>query len=380
MNRRITRRRGRVRWPWPCRRCGRRPSNSASCGSALKRVQQFKDVEMTEAEEAQLGAEVSTRIRARYGVVQDQAVHRYVSLVGMALVMASSKPGPNWKFIVLDTDAVNAFAAPGGFVHITKGALANLKNESELAGVLAHEIIHVTDKHTIRAIQKGKLVQMGADETVAGNSALMSKLADKAYEVIESGFGRGEELESDEKGIVHRQRRGLRPAGHERLPEHAGRAQQERAAGQERPVRLAPRDQGAHRQDDPADRVGQAHLDGHGRPSATPRRSPSRRCAAAEIATIEAGSAGAAGATAKPAEEPKKKGLGGLTGALRPSGGERKSAQVTGSGAARGAGGEDRLAKGGVESGAGRRDRERRRPRRVQEGGGTEVTRAAARG
>ena len=181
--------------------------------SALKRAQQFKDVEMTEAEEAQLGAEVSTRIRARYGVVQDQAAHRYVSLVGMALVMASAKPGPNWKFIILDTDAVNAFAAPGGFVHITKGALANLKSESELAGVLAHEIIHVTDKHTIRAIQKGKLVQMGADETVAGNSALMSKLADKAYEVIESGFGRGEELEADEKGIVIANAVGYAPQG-----------------------------------------------------------------------------------------------------------------------------------------------------------------------
>jgi predicted Zn-dependent protease len=132
-------------------------------GGALKRAQQFKDVEMTDAEEAQLGAEVSTRIRARYGVVQNQAVHRYVTLVGTALAQASSKPALAWKFIVLDTDAVNAFASPGGFVHITKGALANLKDESELAGVIAHEIIHITDKHTIRAIQKGKLVQMGAD-------------------------------------------------------------------------------------------------------------------------------------------------------------------------------------------------------------------------
>ena len=117
---------------------------------------------------------------------------------------------------------------PGGFIHITKGALAHLKNESELAGVLAHEIIHVTEKHTIRAIQKGKLVQMGADETVAGNSALMNKLADKAYEVIEGGFGRGEELESDEKGHRAGQHRRLRAARHERLPEHADGAQQGR--------------------------------------------------------------------------------------------------------------------------------------------------------
>lgn len=182
-------------------------------GGALKKVQQFKDVEMTDAEEAQLGAEVSQRIRARYGVVQDQAVHKYVTLVGTALAQTSTKPSLAWKFIVLDTDAVNAFAAPGGFVHITKGALANLKNEAELAGVLGHEIIHVTEKHTIRAIQKGKLVQMGADETLAGNSALMNKLADKAYEVVEGGFGRGEELESDEKGIVLANSVGYAPQG-----------------------------------------------------------------------------------------------------------------------------------------------------------------------
>ena len=180
---------------------------------ALKKAQQFKDVEMTDAEEAQLGAQVSERIRARYGVVQSVPVHRYVSLVGMALATASAKPGLQWKFIVLDTDAVNAFAAPGGFIHITKGALANLKDESELAGVLGHEIIHVTEKHTIRAIQKGKLVQMGANDTVAGNNLLMSQLVDTAYQVIENGFGRGEELEADEKGIVLANTVGYAPQG-----------------------------------------------------------------------------------------------------------------------------------------------------------------------
>ena len=244
---------------------GGRADQLGKLGGALKRAQQFKDVEMSEAEEAQLGAEVSTAHPRplRRGPGPGRAP--LCALVGMALAQASSKPGPNWKFIVLDTDAVNAFAAPGGFVHITKGALANLKNESELAGVLGHEIIHVTEKHTIRAIQKGKLVQMGADETVAGNSALMSKLADKAYEVIEGGFGRGEELESDEKGIVLANTVGYAPQGMNGFLNMLIERNKSAAAGQERPVRLAPRDQGAHRQDDPADRVGQAHLDGHGR-------------------------------------------------------------------------------------------------------------------
>jgi predicted Zn-dependent protease len=318
-------------------------------GGALKRAQQFKDVEMTEAEEAQLGAEVSTRIRARYGVVQDGAVHRSVALVGTALAQASSKPALAWKFIVLDTDAVNAFAAPGGFIHITKGALANLKNEAELAGVIGHEIIHVTERHTIRAIQKGKLVQMGADETVAGNNALMNKLADKAYEVVESGFGRGEELESDGKGIVLANTIGYAPQGMNGFL--AMLVERNQAAGAtEKNGLFASHPETQERMDKMTKQIASAKLTSSAtvaeRYTSTITFKP---VPAADIATIEAGSAGAAGGTAKPAEQPKKKGLGGLTGALRPSGGgERRAAQTTGSGAARGAGQEDRLARGGT--------------------------------
>jgi predicted Zn-dependent protease len=313
-------------------------------GGALKRAPPFKDVEMTDAEEVQLGAEVSTRIRARYGVVQNQAVHRYVTLVGTALAQASSKPALAWQFIVLDTDAVNAFASPGGFVHITKGALANLKTESELAGVLGHEIIHVTDKHTIRAIQKGKLVQMGADETVAGNSKLMNALADKAYEVIEQGFGRGEELESDEKGIVLANTVGYAPQGMNGFL--AMLVERNKEAPPAKNGLFASHPETKERMDKMTRQIASAKLTSTA--TVTERYTSTitfKPVAAAEIATIEAGSAGAAGATAKPAEEPKKKG--GLMGALRPGGGERRAAQTTGSGAARGAGSEDRLAKGG---------------------------------
>ena len=89
-------------------------------------------------------------------------MHRYVALVGTGAGAAARGPNLPWTFIVLDTDGVNAFAAPGGYVHITRGALALIKNEAELAGVLGHEIIHVTEKHTVKAIQKNKAVQMGA--------------------------------------------------------------------------------------------------------------------------------------------------------------------------------------------------------------------------
>lgn len=316
-----------------------------SLGGALKRAQQFKDVEISESEELQIGTQVSERIRERYGVVQSKPVHKYVTLVGTALAQASGKPNLPWKFIVLDTDAVNAFAAPGGFVHITKGALANLKTESELAGVLAHEITHVTERHTVRAIQKGKLVQMGADETVAGNSALMGKLVDKAYEVVESGFGRGEELEADEKGVVLANSVGYAPQG---LVGFLNMLIERNKAGSDRNGLFASHPETKERIDRLTKQIASQKLASTA--TVAPRYGssiPFQPVPAMEIATVESGSAGAAGGSSKPAEAPKKKGLGGLSSALTAGGSEKKSAQVTGSGAARGGANEDRLAKGG---------------------------------
>ena len=105
-----------------------------------------------------VGSIVSEKLRDRYGVVQDKAIHKYVTLVGATLAAESSRPKLPWTFIVLDTDGVNAFAAPGGYVHITRGALALIKNEAELADVLGHEITHVTEKHAITAIKNKKLL------------------------------------------------------------------------------------------------------------------------------------------------------------------------------------------------------------------------------
>lgn len=182
-------------------------------GSVLKRAKQVHDLQISDEEEQKLGAAVSENIRKRYGVVQDPAVHKYVTLVGAVLAVASDRPNLPWKFIVLDTDGVNALAAPGGYVHITRGALSLMKNEAELAGVLGHEIIHITEKHTMKAIQKGKMIQMGTSETLSNSPALFSKFVDKATEGVMAGFGRGEELEADDKGLVLANKVGYDPKG-----------------------------------------------------------------------------------------------------------------------------------------------------------------------
>jgi predicted Zn-dependent protease len=315
-------------------------------GGALKRVQQARDVEMSESEELQLGTQVSEKIRQRYGVVQSAPVHKYVTLVGSALAQASSKPTLPWKFIVLDTDAVNAFAAPGGFVHITRGALANLKSESELACVLAHEIMHVTERHTVRAIQKGKLVQMGANETAAGNSALMNKLVDKAYEVIESGFGRGEELEADEKGVVLANAVGYAPQG---LAGFLSMLVERNKSGADRNGLFASHPETKERIDKVTKQIASQKLTAAA--TVAPRYASTitfKPVAPAEIATVGGATSGtAATAPPPPADTSKKRGIGGLSSALKSDGSEKKSAQVTGSGAARGGANEDRMAQGG---------------------------------
>lgn len=180
-------------------------------GKALDRAQQLRDFVVTEAEERQMGSEISTKLRNKYGVVQDRAVHRYVTLVGRTLTDGSSRPNLGWTFVVLDTDGVNAFAAPGGFVHITRGALALLTNEAELADVLAHEITHVTEKHTLKAIQKSKVVGAAAS---ASRSQILGELTDRAYEaVLENNFDRGDENDADKGGVQLANKAGYAPTG-----------------------------------------------------------------------------------------------------------------------------------------------------------------------
>src|SRR5262245_59479188 len=86
-------------------------------------AQKVKDMQSSDADERKIGEAVSLHIREEFGVFQDKEVTKYVTLVGTVLSQASSRPDLHWEFIVLDTDGVNAFAAPGGIIHITKGAL-----------------------------------------------------------------------------------------------------------------------------------------------------------------------------------------------------------------------------------------------------------------
>jgi predicted Zn-dependent protease len=183
---------------------------------ARAKVQKLSDLHIGEKEERSIGQNISDQLVERFGVYQDQAVTKYVTLVGTLVAQASSRPGLAWQFIVLDTDGVNAYAAPGGFIHITRGALGLIRNEAELAGVLGHEITHITEKHTIGAIQKAKGIELTTNEV--GGSGLtaegLRKLSAVGYSVVfENKFDRGDEMESDKVGIQISNTVGYAPNG-----------------------------------------------------------------------------------------------------------------------------------------------------------------------
>jgi predicted Zn-dependent protease len=180
---------------------------------AAGQAQKVKDLQVSDADERKIGEEVSATIRKEFGVYQNAAVTKYVTLVGTVLAQASARPNLNWEFIVLDTDGVNAFAAPGGIVHITRGALGLIKSEAELAGVLGHEVSHVAKKHTVNAIQKNRTVQLGTS-TVAGSSEYVQAFAKATYDnIVERGFDRGDENDADQEGLRLANKAGYDPSG-----------------------------------------------------------------------------------------------------------------------------------------------------------------------
>jgi predicted Zn-dependent protease len=197
----------------PSAQIGQITGRAGQAKDALQKARNaIQELRFSEAEERQLGADVSAKLRERYGVVQDEAVHRYVSLVGTVVAGNSSRADLPWTFIVLDTDAVNAFAAPGGFVHITRGALALIRNEAELAGVVAHEVGHIMARHTIKAIQKTKVE--GALARAATRSAFLQQMGSRLYETtLENSFDRGDEMEADKVSPPLANDAGYHPGG-----------------------------------------------------------------------------------------------------------------------------------------------------------------------
>ncbi|NOR14837.1 MAG: M48 family metalloprotease [Candidatus Aminicenantes bacterium] len=172
----------------------------------------FSDI--TEEEEYYIGRSVSAMILARYPANQNQALNTYVNKVGNAVAVFSDRPEiyAGYHFIVLNTDEVNALAAPGGFIFITKGLLKRCRDEEMLGCILAHEVGHVSAKHGLRSIKKSRLVdafkimgqeatrKYGPQELAQLTSVFEDVLGDIAEKLIENGYDRKYEYEADKLG------------------------------------------------------------------------------------------------------------------------------------------------------------------------------------
>ena len=160
---------------------------------------------LSEAQEIALGAEEHPNILAEYGPLEAPSLDRYVVRVGEALVRVSHRPHLAYHFTVLDSPILNAFALPGGYIYLTRGLLAELNNEAELAGVVGHEIGHVTARHGAQRYTQAAGYQLLRGLAVALQPGLANwtQLSDLAFSAAVSGYGRGNELQADQIGLEY---------------------------------------------------------------------------------------------------------------------------------------------------------------------------------
>lgn len=193
-------------------------NNSIDIGETISGV---KDVSraitgIDEEEEIEIGNDAAAMLLGAAPVVDDPALQNYVNRVGRWVALQTERPDLPWRFAVLDTDSVNAFAAPGGKVFITRGLLYSLRNEAELAGVLAHEAAHVIRKHHIQAMTSltsgaGGLLKLYKQTNDGRDNAAATTMADTFKNLYTSGLDQKDEFEADRMGVVIAARAGYDP-------------------------------------------------------------------------------------------------------------------------------------------------------------------------
>lgn len=170
---------------------------------------------MSEAQEVELGKNMDGEVRREMGVYADPELQRYVETVGMRLARSSQRPNLPWHFAVVDEPAVNAFALPGGYIYITRGILPFLDNEAELAGVLGHEVGHVTARHSAQQYTKATSAGVGVQllSIFVPEARPFQNLTETALGVLFLKYGRDDELQADQLGVDYTARTGWNPAG-----------------------------------------------------------------------------------------------------------------------------------------------------------------------
>ena len=163
--------------------------------------------------EQEIGFGIAATVAGRYPLVDDPELIRYVNLVGQAVAQQSIRYGEiPFRFGVLDTDDVNAFAAPGGYIFVTRGALGVMESEAALAGVLAHEVAHVDQQHVLDEIRRSSVMQSVREEADL-DAAILDRLAELGGSMLFMGLSREDEMESDSLGVLYAVATGYQAGG-----------------------------------------------------------------------------------------------------------------------------------------------------------------------
>jgi beta-barrel assembly-enhancing protease len=175
-------------------------------------------------EERATGRVLAARVAASFGgISKNKAWNDYVNKIGRGLVPFSNRPDIKYRFAILNSNDVNAYSCPGGYIFVTKGLLKQVKSEAQLAGVLAHEIAHVSEKHIEKEVRKQKVagVALEAGLSYAASEGkidsqqvdVIKKLSDASYEIlVKKGYAREDEFEADKLAVKTMARMGYNPA------------------------------------------------------------------------------------------------------------------------------------------------------------------------
>jgi predicted Zn-dependent protease len=168
--------------------------------------------QMSDADEQALGREIAGRLLAASPLVPNEALQKYVNRVGRYVAAQSQRPSLNWTFGVIQSDDINAFAAPGGYVFVTAGLYRMLENEAELAGVLAHEIAHVNERHHVKLLQQARLLELGTGFLLGKTkSDTVKNLAGNGLEVYARSLDKNAEFACDRLAIQYAAKAGYDP-------------------------------------------------------------------------------------------------------------------------------------------------------------------------
>ncbi len=201
------------------------PEQAASSAKLAKAVDRtFEDI--TPEQEYYIGRSVGAQVLSTARPYNNAAASRYINLLGQSLALFSTRPETfgGYHFLVLDSDAINAFAAPGGLVFMTRGMLRLCSTEHEVAAVLAHEIAHVQHQHGLKAIKADRLTAVfevigteAAKNLSPGRlkevtAEFANSVTDVTGSLINSGYSQGTEFEADKGAVVILQNAGYNPA------------------------------------------------------------------------------------------------------------------------------------------------------------------------